>query len=91
MNTTLQIRIDKKTKNATRKILEKLGLDMSTAIKIYFNKINHCKGLPFLLTENGLTVEEEEEILEISAKAKKGIDVSPGFSSAKEAIKYLNS
>ncbi|KKU19022.1 MAG: hypothetical protein UX30_C0020G0001, partial [Candidatus Saccharibacteria bacterium GW2011_GWA2_46_10] len=37
MNTqdTLQIRIDAKTKKASRKILEELGLDMSSAVKLF--------------------------------------------------------
>lgn len=91
MNTTIQIRIDKKTKDATKKILSKLGLDISTAIKLYFYKINKLKGLPFLLlTENGFTSREENEILKLSAEAKKGKNISSVFDSADEAIRYLN-
>ena len=33
--TQIQVRIDTKTKNAVRDILDGLGLDMSTAIKMF--------------------------------------------------------
>ncbi len=66
---TLQIRIDSQTKNNVKKILKSLGLDFSTAIKIYFKQIEKRKGLPFsVVTENGLTPKQEEQILEESQK-----------------------
>ena len=62
--TTIQIRTDERTKKHARKILEKLGLDLSTAINIYLVQIIAKKGLPFeVLSENGLTHAEEAEML----------------------------
>jgi len=56
----IQIRIDKKEKEEVKKILDKLGLDMSSAIKLFLRQTKIKKGLPFLLlTENNLTVEED--------------------------------
>ncbi|KKP37536.1 MAG: hypothetical protein UR28_C0029G0018 [Candidatus Peregrinibacteria bacterium GW2011_GWF2_33_10] len=49
--TTVQIRIDEKIKNQTKEILDGLGLDMSGAIKIYFQQIIINKGIPFKITE----------------------------------------
>ena len=52
------------------------------------------KGLPFnikstpQITENGLTEEQETEILEVSKKAKQGIDVNT-FASADEFLDSL--
>ena len=87
--TTIQVRIDEKTKKEAAEILAALGLDMSTAIKAYFKKIIDVKGIPFLLlTENGLTVKQEQEILNASAEAKLGINTSGPFE-GKEAIDYL--
>ncbi|OHB18643.1 MAG: hypothetical protein A2666_04585 [Parcubacteria group bacterium RIFCSPHIGHO2_01_FULL_47_10b] len=64
MNSTLQIRIDTKTKNAARKIFEDLGLDTSSAIKLYFRQVINHNGIPFrLITENGFTPEKEQRIL----------------------------
>jgi DNA-damage-inducible protein J len=89
---TLQVRIDKKTKKTAKKILDSIGLDMSSAVKIYFRQIVIVKGLPFQpLTENGLTEKQEQEILKASEEAKKGINVSGPFSTAKEIIDHLNS
>lgn len=70
---TIQIRIDEKTKTAAKKILETLGLDISGAIKMYLKQIILRKGLPFkVLTENGMTPEEEDEILRISKEMDEG-------------------
>lgn len=89
--TTVQVRIDEKTKKSAKKVLDDIGIDMSTAINVYFKQIVIYKGLPFkLLTENGLTPEQEEEILKASEEAKAGKNVTGPFS-PKEAIEYLNS
>jgi addiction module RelB/DinJ family antitoxin len=45
--TTVQFRIDEETKNAVKQILDKLGLDMSSALKMYLNQIIITKGIPF--------------------------------------------
>ncbi|OGJ63895.1 hypothetical protein A3C37_03165 [Candidatus Peribacteria bacterium RIFCSPHIGHO2_02_FULL_53_20] len=70
--TTIQVRTEDKTKKAAQLILRKLGLDLSTAINIYLVQIIEKNGIPFeILTENGLTPAEEEEILKELAWAKK--------------------
>ena len=87
----IQIRIDKKEKEEAKKIFDKLGLDMSSAIKLFLRQARIKKGLPFLLlTENGLTNEEEDSILKASTEAKKGKNVLHSLST-KEAIDYLKS
>jgi len=87
--TTIQIRIDEKTKKSAKKILEEIGLDMSTAIKVFLKQVSIRKGMPFqTLTENGLTEKEEDEILKASEEARKGINVSPAMD-AKDALEYL--
>ena len=74
--TTLQIRIDTKTKKSAQKILQELGLDMTTAITVYLKRIVTKKGIPFeLITENGLTLEQEVAILKASEEAERGINV----------------
>lgn len=86
---TIQIRIDEKTKKSAKKILNKVGIDMSSAIKIYLKQIVINEGIPFkLVTENGLTIEQEMEILKASEEAKQGINVTRAMS-PKEALNYL--
>lgn len=86
---TIQIRIDEKTKKSAKKVLDDIGLDMSSAIKVYLKQIAIYKGIPLkLMTENGLTPGEEKTILQASEEAKKGKNVSR-IMTAREAIEYL--
>jgi len=90
--TTLQVRIDEKMKKAAKKVFSAVGLDMSSAIKVYFRQVVITQSIPFpLLTENGMTVQQEKEILEASEEAKKGINVSGPFETAEEVQTYLDS
>lgn len=89
--TTVQIRIDDKTKRDAKRVLDRLGIDMSGAIKLYLRQISLQKGIPLrLTTENGLTPDEEIEILAASQEAKDGKNVS-GSMSPRQALDYLNS
>ena len=47
MTTTLNTRIDAKSKEQARKILDCLGLSMSEAITMYFRQIILRRGIPF--------------------------------------------
>ncbi len=86
---TIQLRIDDATKKSAKTILDKLGIDMSSAIKIYLKQIVINKGIPFkLLTENGMTIKQEQEILKASEEARKGINVTKPMD-PDEAIEYL--
>lgn len=87
----IQLRIDEKTKKSAKKVLDKIGIDMSSAIKVYLKQIVITEGIPFpLLTENGLTPYQEKEILKASEEAKAGKNVTKAMST-KESIDYLNS
>ncbi|MBA4336881.1 type II toxin-antitoxin system antitoxin, RelB/DinJ family [bacterium] len=86
---TIQLRIDSATKKSAKNILDKLGIDMSSAIKIYLKQIVINKGIPFkVITENGMTVGEEQEILKAVEEAEKGINVTKPMD-PDEAIEYL--
>jgi DNA-damage-inducible protein J len=88
----IHIRVDDSTKKSAKKIFKKMGLDMSTAIKLYLHQVVLTKGIPFrLVTENGLTVEEEQEILKASEDAKNDINSDGPFSTAEEVQTYLDS
>lgn len=87
--TTIQIRIDDKTKKSAKKILDDVGVDMSSAIKVYLKQIVIQNGIPFkLMTENGLSPDEELDILRISEEARQGKNVTKAMA-PKEAIAYL--
>ncbi len=85
----IQIRIDEATKKSAKKVLASLGLDMSSAIKVYLKQIVIHEGIPFkLVTENGITPEEEKAILKASKEATAGKNVTKSMK-AKEAVDYL--
>lgn len=63
-STTIQIRIDKKEKEETRKVFEELGMTLSSATKLFFNQARKTKSLPIKgLTENGFTPEYKEMLI----------------------------
>ena len=54
--TTLNIRIEENIKANANKTLSSLGLDMSTAIKMFLNQVITENGLPFIPTKNRATI-----------------------------------
>lgn len=87
---TIQVRISDEDKRAAEKILESLGLDLTTAVRIYVKKIVVSQGVPFPvrkgLTVNGFTPAFEEEVL----ATEKENDWSPEFDNAKAALTWLH-
>lgn len=70
-NEQIQVRIDSKTKNEAKQILDSLGLDMSSAIKLFFRQIINAKNLPFeLRNEDGLSLHNAELLRESIESAK---------------------
>jgi DNA-damage-inducible protein J len=85
----LQIRIDSKTKKETKAILDQLGLDMSSAVKMFFKQIINSKNIPFeLRDENGLTLKKAEILRESIVDAKNSSkSFKTGSSLIKDALK----
>ncbi len=91
MMTQIQIRIDEKTKKDAQKILSTIGLDLSSAIKVYLKQVVIHKGIPLqLLTENGLTLAEERAILRASGEARTGKNIT-ATKDWEETKEYLDS
>ena len=62
--TTLQIRIDEETKDQAKQILGELGLDMSSAIKLFLRNIIITESIPLdLRSEKGMLAERKCELL----------------------------
>lgn len=57
--TTIHVRIDKETKEEANEVLDSLGLDMSTAIKVFLSQVIQNQGLPFTPTRNPRTIRKE--------------------------------
>jgi DNA-damage-inducible protein J len=56
---TLSIRIEEKTKKEAAKTLEALGLDLSTAVKMFLNQVVIEQGIPFKPSRNLLQIKAE--------------------------------
>ena len=86
---TIQVRFPDKKKKNVEKILESLGLDMTTAVRMFLCRVEIDQGLPFpvtkKLTVNGFTPEFEAEVLD----AMKNPDDSIKFDNADEAVSFL--
>lgn len=81
--TTLNVRIEEKTKAQANKTLARLGLDMSSAVKLFLNQVVKEDGLPFLPTNNPAVIKARWD--KQVAQAMKG----PSFKTAKEALRNL--
>jgi DNA-damage-inducible protein J len=69
---TINIRTDAKLKKAATKILEGMGLDMSSAVKLFLSQVVITKKIPFQIrTVNGFTIEEEEEMIKEMKETEK--------------------
>ena len=83
----LQIRIDAKTKKEAKEILDNLGLDMSSAIKLFFRQIINAQNIPFEIRgDNGLTLKGSEMLRESIIDAKNS---AKSFKSGSALIKDI--
>ena len=59
MTTTLSIRIEEKTKKAAKKTLEAVGLDLSSAVKMFLHQVIIEQGIPFKPSRTPKQIREE--------------------------------
>lgn len=65
MTSLVSVRVPLKLKKAAQKVAAANGLDLSTCVRMLFTQMELRGALPMpLLTVNGLTEEEEEELLQ---------------------------
>ncbi|HLC44536.1 MAG TPA: type II toxin-antitoxin system RelB/DinJ family antitoxin [Patescibacteria group bacterium] len=81
---TLNVRIDKNIKAKAGKTLSALGLDTSTAVRIFLYQVVAEKGLPFIPTRNSAAIRAQwdKEV----AEAKRG---NRRYKTAAEALSDL--
>ncbi len=88
---TIQVRVSDKNKKNVEKILESLGLDITTAVRMFFCRIEMDHGLPFPVTQrknltvNGFTPEFEAEI--VAAMNDKEDSIT--FDNSDDAVAFL--
>ena len=83
MNTTINVRIESKVKTEANKALSKLGLDMSTAVKMFLYQVVNEQGIPFKPTRNPAAIRANWD-----AQVKEALK-GKGYKTAKEALAGL--
>ena len=87
MTTTLSIRLDQNLKRDSQKVFKKLGLDISSATKIFLIQVVNTESIPFQIrTVNGFTPEFEAGILEELRDIKENPQNYKKYKSGKELI-----
>ena len=69
-NKMLQVRVDDETKNKASEIFNALGIDLSTAVRIFLLKCIAVGGLPFEMNINNSTVKALAALERMGQKSK---------------------
>lgn len=90
---SIQVRLDPKLKADAETVLENIGLDTPTAIRIFYRKIVSTRSIPFALEETPyhFTTEEEGEILAAEKESHDPENLIGPFHSAEKLIEHLHS
>lgn len=83
--TTLSIRIEEKTKKEASKTLESLGLDMSSAVKMFLHQVIVEQAIPFKASRKPIDIRKAWDTSFRDASKQKG------YKNAKELFKAINS
>lgn len=63
---TINIRVDDSTKEQASQVFKDIGMDMTTAIKVFLNQAIKTKGIPFELTAQSTESMMDEIFLNFS-------------------------
>lgn len=89
MKTLINIKADKAVKEEAQKIAEELGLSLSAVMNASLKQFIRNKAL-HLEAAPQMTEELEKYLGEIEDDIKTGKNISPWFTNAGDAIRYLN-
>lgn len=90
MKTIVNIKTDQAVKKQAQKVASELGLSLSAVINAYLKHFVREREVQFSVAPR-MTSELEDILRGVEADIKKGRNLSPAFSSAKEMDKYLDS
>lgn len=88
MKTIINIKADKRVKDAAKKIAEELGLSLSAVVNAQLKQFVRNRSLYFS-TIPRMTKQLEDIVGRAEKDIKAGRNLSPVFTSAKDAIAYL--
>lgn len=69
MTATLQVRMDTKLKHDAEAVFQEIGLDATTAVRMFYSKVARTQSIPF-----DLSLEKEREQSKLEAMLLEGLD-----------------
>lgn len=88
--TLINIKADPDVKAKAQKVAHDLGMPLSTIINAYLGQFIRTKEVHFTL-EGELKPSVKKRLDRLTKEVREGKNLSPSFSNAEDAIRYLNS
>jgi len=87
----LQIRMDRRLKEAADEVFSEIGLDATTAVRLFFTKVAQTRSIPFRLkAEPEFSPEAEARILAAYEESKDPANLVGPFDSMEDFIEHLH-
>ena len=84
MNTTIQIRIDSKTKLRAQKAFKHMGLDMSSGLKYLLTQVGKANNLSYICDFGYMHAYKPKMLAQYEEEAKDALKRGKGYSSTKK-------
>ena len=86
----LQIRMDRRLKEAADEVFAEIGLDATTAVRLFFTKVAQTRSIPFRLkAEPEFSPEAEARILAAFEESKDPANLSKPYSDIAEMFRDI--
>lgn len=86
----LQVRMDRQLKEDAEEIFAELGLDATTAVRMFFTKVAKTRSIPFTLkAEPEFNPEQEERILAAIEESKDPANLSKPYTDVGEMFRDM--
>jgi DNA-damage-inducible protein J len=87
----LQVRMDRSLKEEAEQVFAEMGLDTTTAVRIFFTKVAQTRSIPFRLkAEPEFTPEQEARILEAWEECKDPANLSGPYEDVAEMFRDIH-
>lgn len=76
----LQVRMDRKLKEGAEEVFAQIGLDATTAVRMFYSRVARTQSIPFpLRVEPEFTPEQEDEILRAAKESYDPVNLSKPY------------
>lgn len=87
----LQVRMDRSLKEEAEEVFAEMGLDTTTAVRIFFTKVARTRSIPFQLkAEPEFTPEQEARILQAWEESKDPANLSGPYTDVAEMFRDIH-